>query len=221
VAIDKSRTSPWMKAVLIIIIVAFVASLVAFVPASLTGNNTTTPTTGTGQGSAVDQAAQRYAPAAQALESQLASDPESYTAMVNLGNLYVDWGGELQQASQTSSAAALAAVPIWRAAKNLYGDALAIKQGEAPVEGNYALMLYYTGETDEAIKWGLLAVKSDPKLVPAWLNLGNFYSAKGDAANAKKAWAEVVKIAGATSDQGKQAQQLIDGLGTTAATTTP
>ncbi|MBI5231314.1 MAG: hypothetical protein HY876_04015, partial [Coriobacteriales bacterium] len=89
-AIDKSKTSTGMKIVLIIVCVAFVAS---FVPVAFSGLfsqnkqslNSQQPGAGAGAGTA-DAINAKYAASAQTFQTAVASDPTSYTALVNLGN---------------------------------------------------------------------------------------------------------------------------------------
>lgn len=208
-AMNKANTSVGVKIVLVFLIISVVVSFISFVPGMF--GSTTPGQPGQPGTDPVSTINAQYSPQVQALEAQLASDPESYTAMVNLGNAYIDWGSALQ-ASGDSTTAAAAALPVWRAARDLYGRALEIKGGEAPVEGNYALALYSLGDVNGAIKAGEQAIKSDPKMIPGWLNLGNFYASANRPDDARRAWQQVIKIAGADSPQGQQAEQAIAKL---------
>lgn len=217
-ALNKSQTSLGVKVILIVLIVAFVASFIPFVSGAFTGNNSGTATNGT-----TDSIDQQFQPTVASLTSVLQSDPESYTVLVSLGNSYFDWAAQKQQASQTSTSAAGADQPLWVAAKDAYRRALAVKTGEAPVMVDYAITAFYTGETNEAIKAAEAVVKTNPEFAPAHFNLGLFYKALGQNAKAITAFQTYLKL----DPQGQQgdtafAQSQLDELkGASSATTTP
>lgn len=177
-AIDKSNTPTWVKVTLIVLIVAFVSSFVV-IAANPFGSGTTATTntqTGANSLSALDQ---QYQPQVAALTSQLQSQPESYTVLVALGNTYFDWAAGKQQASQTSTAAAGADQPLWIAAKDAYSRALVIRKDESPVRVDYAIAMFYSGDTTGAIAEAEGVIKDDPKFGPAPFNVAIFYRALG------------------------------------------
>lgn len=198
-AIDKSRTSLGVKIVLIVLIVAFVA---LFVPVTLSGlfqNNqsATQQNTQDGGTSSVDAINAKYAVNAQTFQTAVASEPTSYTALVNLGNTYLDWGGELRQAgqaSQANTATVAASVPLFEGAKNAYTTALEVKPGDKAVEGDLAIALFYTGDVNGAIVLAEKVIKKDPKFSAVWFNLGNFYATAGQNDQALKAYQEYLKL---------------------------
>ncbi len=159
----------WVKVVLIILIVAFVSM---FVGTGISGLFTSTGSQSTTQtADPVQQINSQYQPQVDALAAVVASQPTSYTALVNLGNAYMDWSSALLQSSQNATAPAMQ----FLGARNAYQQALKIKKDDPQVLGDYAVVLYYSGETTSAIAAGQEAVKIDPKLATAWFNLGNFY----------------------------------------------
>ncbi|HET6497697.1 MAG TPA: hypothetical protein VFH17_01385, partial [Coriobacteriia bacterium] len=93
-AINKKQSSLWVKVVLVLVIVAFVATLVpaAFLGGGQGGAGDAATTTG----ATLERLAQTHLPAVRSNTAVLASDPTSYTALVNLGNAYYDWGLQLQ-----------------------------------------------------------------------------------------------------------------------------
>jgi tetratricopeptide (TPR) repeat protein len=206
VALNKAKTSLGMKIVLIFLIIAFVTSFI-----SLSGMFTTPPGTTTAPTGQVDQISARYAPTVEMLEATVRSEPTSYTALVNLGNVYTEWGGEIVRGTDPATATT-SSLPIWRAASDVFARALEIEQGDAPVEGNYALALYNLGQVEDAVAMGEQAVASDPEMVPGWLNLGNYYAAAGRTDDARAAWERVIEITGAGSPQAQQASELIAQL---------
>lgn len=192
-AINKAQTSLGTKIVLIIVIVAFVGAFIPLIPSFFSQQQSLNQQQGTTQGSA-DAINQQYGPAADALQAAVASDPTSYTALVNLGNTYVDWAGSLQQASQNTTSTARADGPVWISAKVTFEKALKLKKGDPEVEGNYAVALFNTGDPTGAIKAMNGVVKANPKFAPGWFNLGIFYRATGDNANAIKAYETYLKV---------------------------
>lgn len=224
-AINKAKSSPVVKIVLIFLIIAFVTSFI-----SLSGVFSGTPAQTPQQGGGADPLATvnaQYRPTVQALTAQLQSDPASYTVLVSLGNTYFDWAAQTQQASQTSTAVAGADQPLWVAAKDAYRRAVDVKSGEPPVMVDYAIVTFYTGDTNEAIKLAESVSKSSPEFAPAWFNLGIFYGAVGQNQKGVAAFERYLKL----DPQGKQGdpnlarQRITDlksgGNGQTATPTTP
>src|SRR5512137_2829107 len=160
----------WVKVVLIILIIAFVSLFVG----SGIGGLFNQSSSQTGQKTPVDQAQQinaQYQPQVDSLSGVVASQPTSFTALVNLGNTYMDWGGALLQASQNATAPAMQ----FLGARNAYEQALKVKKDDPAVLGDYAVVLYYTGDTTGAITAAQNAVAVKPDFAVVWFNLGNFY----------------------------------------------
>jgi tetratricopeptide (TPR) repeat protein len=181
VAINKANTPVWMKAVLILMAIVFVFGFIS-IGASPFLDNGQQP--GTAPAGSLDAINGQFTPTVSALTTQLQSEPESYTVLVNLGNTYFDWAVQVQQQSQTTSAAVGADLPLWVSAKDAYGRALAVKPGEPPVTVDYAITLFYTGESTRAIEEAEAVAKADPEFAPAFFNLGIFYGAVGENATA-------------------------------------
>lgn len=215
-ALNKAQTSLFVKIVLIVVALAFVAS---FIPLLL-------PNTGAQQAEDVAQSGQleqisvQYAPAAQALEQAVASEPTSYTALVNLGNTYVDWGAAVEQAAQTNASAAGADVPMWNSAKSAYERAVAIRADEAGVLGDYAVTLFKLGDVEGAIIRGEEAVAIDGEFAPVWFNLGLFYEAANQPDKAIVAYETYVAVdpEGVSGDMARAQEAIarLQGGGTTA-----
>ena len=200
-AINKAKTSPWMKGFIIILIIAFVgtigyASLGGIVdlfrqPAAQTTAPTTTVVS-------VEQVNANFKPGVDALVAAAASDPTSYTAQVNLGNAYFDWAQTLstpaEGASQITTAAMAAAGPLWLSSKDAYAKAVKIKAGDPAVETDFAIVTYYSGDTTSAIVIGERTTKAQPDFSQAWLNLGVFYAGSGQTAKAIAAFERYLKL---------------------------
>lgn len=201
-AINKSNTSPAMKAMIIVLIIAFV---VGFIP--LIGGFFSNPGAGTQQTNGSTTATStvagidaKYQPQVAALNSILASEPTSYTALVSLGNSYFDWAIEKQQLSTTSTEAVGADAPLWIAAKDAYGRALAVKDDESAVKVDYSITVFYSGDTKGAIALATEVTKADPTFAPAYFNLGVFQGAAGNNAEGIAAFTKYLEL----DPEGKQ-----------------
>jgi tetratricopeptide (TPR) repeat protein len=200
VAINKAKTSPWMKGFIIFLIFAFVVTIgAASIPSiaelfkqPVTQGTTTTPV------ATVEQINAQFQPGITALTAAAASDPASYTAQVNLGNAYFDWAQTLstpaEGASQISTAAMAAAGPLWVSSKASYAKAVKIKAGDPAVETDFAIVTFYSGETTGAILIAERVTKAQPTFAQAWLNLGVFYANQGQNAKAIAAFERYLKL---------------------------
>jgi len=193
VAINKSNSPTWVKITLIVLIIAFVASLITIVanPFQASNTQTTGAQTGADQVSQVDA---QYQPQVAGLTSQLQSDPTSYTVLVNLGNTYFDWAAQIQQASQANTSAVGADQPLWTSAKDAYARAVAVSNKESSVRTDYAITLFYTGDTTKAIEIVTAVTKDDPKFPYGWFNLGIFKKALGDNKTALAAFQKAIEL---------------------------
>lgn len=190
-ALNKAQTSLGVKIILIMLIVAFVAS---FIP--LFGSVFSSPNTGdqTAQPNALDAISQQFQPAAASLTAQLQSEPESYTVLVQLGNTYFDWALQVQQASTSSTETLGADLPLWTSAKDAYARAIETSAGESPVAVDYAITLFYTGDTKSAVEVADGVVKADPGFAPAYFNLGVFHKTLGDTAKAVQNYEKYLEL---------------------------
>jgi cytochrome c-type biogenesis protein CcmH/NrfG len=203
---------------LIILIVAFVLSFVALSAnpwqAFQAPKNTATAPTAT----SLDA---QFQPQVASLTSLLQSDPTSYTALVSLGNVYFDWAVQKQQASQNSTSTMGADLPLWSAAKDAYARAVAVNPDESTVQVDYAITLFYTGDSNKAIEVGEAVLKKDATFSPAWFNVAIFYQTVGEPAKAINAFEQYLKLdpKGATGGSPDFARSQIDTLKKSAATT--
>lgn len=173
-AINKARTKWWMKAILILIVIAFVTSFVSIVASPFAGKTANTQQPATAANS-VEQINAEYQPQVQALSKVLASEPTSYTILVSLGNAYFDWAAKMQSASQTTTSSAGADTALWAAAKDAYGKAVKVKPGDSAVSIDYAVTTFYSGDAPGAIAIAEGVAQAQPTFAPAWYNLGVFY----------------------------------------------
>ncbi len=192
-AIDKSRTSPLMKTGIIMLAATFVlgigfagiagiSSCSVAAPLLPGGSTTTTstPTTETTQTIAL-----KWTPAINAREASLTVNPASYDLLVAQGDSYFGYAYEIQQLTPNASPLDN---PLWAKASTYFARAVAVKATDAPVFGDYAITLFYSGETTAAITAGEKARTLDPTLAQNLFNLGNYYGAAGDKAKAIAAY---------------------------------
>jgi len=191
VAINKANTPLWMKATLILLAVVFVTGFVSLGASSFSSMNSGDGATTTDP---VQQVNQQFQPTVDGLTSQLQSDPESYTVLVQLGNQYFDWAIAMSKASETASAALGADQQLWTSAKDAYARAVAVRKDESPVLIDYSITLFYSGDTNKAIETASGVVKSDPTFAPAYFNLGVFNEALGNKDVAIKNLEQYLKL---------------------------
>jgi len=210
VAINKSNSPMWVKVTLIVLIVAFMASLVTIVANPFQSSSTPPGATPTGASTADSQ----YQPQVAGLTAQLQSDPASYTVLVSLGNTYFDWAMAKQKESSTSTSSAGADAPLWISAKDAYARALAVNAKESSVRVDHSITVFYTGDTATAIKLAEDVTKDDPTFGPAYFNLGIFYQNTNDKAKALAAYNKYLELdpQGSKGGNPDYAKQQIEAL---------
>lgn len=174
-AINKKQSSIWVKAVLVFVAFAFVVSLI---PALFLGNGAGNQDASgaTETGAALERIANEHLPAVNSYTAALASEPTSYTAMVGLGNTYFDWGLQIQQTVGTTTGNDL---PMWLSAATLYDRALQIEPGDPNVATDFAVALFYSGQTQAAIQVIEKVQVDSPDFAPAYFNAGVIYRFAG------------------------------------------
>lgn len=210
-AIDKSRTSPLMKALIIFIAATFVVGI-GF--SSIVGScSSATPTTGTSTTPAsasttatVGSIGLQFAPTIQAVEASLTADPKNYTLLVAQATNYYQWGAQVRTAVQNSNPGQDA--PIWKSAATYFARALAVQSGDKAIMGDYAVSLFYSGDATAAISAGEQVRSLDPKFAPNLFNLGIFYQNAGDKVKAKSAYEAYLAV----EPTGSSAQAAKDNL---------
>lgn len=217
VALNKSKTSPAVKAGIIILIVAFVS---AFMYSGIAGivnlfQNANTTQTSQVATNTVDAINSRYQPGVTALKAVAASQPTSFSVQVNLANAYFDWAKELstpaQSGSQLTTAAMVAATEQWAAARSAYENAIKLKPNDPPTMVDYSVATFYSGDTTTAVVTAVKVTKIAPTFGAAWLNLGIFYERLGNTANAVAAYQQYLKVS-PTGDSAAFAKQQLSQL---------
>jgi len=229
VALNKARTSIWVKTLIIILIVAFISLFMYSGIAGLFDLFKPTPgqTTATlTPAQAVAAINQKHQPTIDALKALAASQPASYTATVNLANGYFDWGQELSQPqtgqSQVSTESIAAAEQVWPQARAAYDAATKLKAFDAGVQTDRAAATFYSSDATGAIAIARNVTKKQPTFAPAWLNLGIFYDATGNSVSAVSSYQKYL-VLDPKGNNVAYAQQRLKALasGSTSGTTSP
>ncbi|MDR3686879.1 MAG: tetratricopeptide repeat protein [Coriobacteriia bacterium] len=190
-ALNKARTSVWMKTFIIVLIVAFISVFMAGGIAGIfelfqSSNTSTTATSTVDPVATINQQGQATV---DALKSLAASQPTSYTAQVKVANAYFDWAQQLSTPtsgqSQITTAAMSAAVDVWAQARAAYDKAATLNKAFDPsVQTDRSVATFYSNDATAAIKLVRAVTVKQPDFPPAWLNLGLFYDSTGNSEQA-------------------------------------
>jgi len=225
VALNKARTSVWMKAFIIFLIIAFVS---VFMASGVFGifQLFQTSDTSSSATSTVDPVAtinQRGQATVDALKSLAASQPTSYTAQVKVANAYFDWAQELSTPatgqSQITTAAMTAAVDVWAQARAAYDQAVKLNKTFDPsVQTDHSIATFYSNDATSAIKLAREVTVKKPDFAPAWLNLGLFYDSTGASVQAVIAYQKYL-VLDPKGNAATYATNRLKALGSSAPTT--
>lgn len=213
-AFDKSRTSPLMKTGIVLLAATFVLGIGFAGLSGISSCNVAAPllpqstTTAPVALETTQTIALKWTPQINALEASLTATPKDYNLLVQQADSYFGWAFEVQgtmpSASPTSN-------PLWASSRTYFERAIAIKATDAAVLGDYAVTLFYTGDTAAAIVAGEKARALDPKVAQNLFNLGNFYATAGENAKAIEAY-QAYLTAAPTGNQAAQAKANIAQL---------
>jgi len=137
-SVDKSRTPTWMKAVVIVIAVAFVLAGAGGL-AALFNDGTGGQASTTGGGTLADQ----YQPRVDAALVAAQANPTNPDIVVQVGHAYYEWAVALYESGQQS-----ASIPFWLSAVTYYDQVLALRADDNVALGNKAFALYYAQSAD-------------------------------------------------------------------------
>ncbi|MGC2425150.1 MAG: tetratricopeptide repeat protein [Nitrospirota bacterium] len=104
---------------------------------------------------------------ARMMESALKADPKNVNLLIQIGNLYYDWGQD--EVSKEGEAAQ--PVDKWGRAVGYYQQALAIDPTNVNVRVDMANLMRYTGQPDQAVEEYRKAIKQNPQHPQARINL--------------------------------------------------
>ncbi len=223
-AIDKSRTSPFVKGVIIFIAITFVlgiggASLVPLLQSITSPGAAATTAGSTAATDTIAAISAKYSPRTVTNDESLKADPKNYELLLAQARAYHDWAGEILQAEKTQTGADR---PLWLLAVEYYKRAVAVKSGDSGVMTDMAISQFYSGDVPTAMATADAVVKADPKFAPVHFNLGVFFGATGDNARAISEYQAYIKLE-PTGQLVTEANSRIASLKTasTPATTTP
>ncbi len=201
-AIDKSRTSPFVKGVIIFFAImlvlgiagtAIVPLLEAILNPTAPATSTTTGQTGSTDASGTIAAANaRYSAETKANDLEIAKTPDNYDLLVKQAQAYHDWAGTIAQADKGASGADR---PLWLLAVDFYKRALAIKPGDSNVATDMSIAQFYSNDTAGALATAQAVVKADPTFAPVHFNMGVFYSFSNDNVKAIAEYEAYIKLA--------------------------
>jgi len=139
-AVDKSNTPAWMRVVIIVVAVSFVASGIAIVAAGIGGGGTGSNTGASGSAS-TDENQARVDNAMAAADSS----PDNPEVVIQVGHAYFEWAVAVYESGQQA-----AAIPLWKSAVSYYDKVLAIDPSHDIALGNKAFALYYAQDAELA-----------------------------------------------------------------------
>ena len=101
------------------------------------------------------------------MESALKNDPKNVNILIQLGNLYYDWGQDEVDREGNSAQPS----DKWTQGINYYEQALEIDPGNLNVRTDMATLMRDTGQVDQAIQEYHTVLKLDPQHPQARINL--------------------------------------------------
>jgi len=138
-AVDKSNTPAWMRVVIIVVAISFVASGIAIVAAGIGGGGSETNTAS--GGSITDENKARVENAVAAADAS----PNNPEVVIQVGHAYFEWAVAVYESGQ-----AAAALPLWTSAVSYYDKVLAMDPSHDIALGNKAFALYYAQDAELA-----------------------------------------------------------------------
>lgn len=206
-ALNKAHTSIWVKALIIVLIIAFVSLFMyqGFAGIlNLFNNPQNAASTTVDSLAAINEQNQSIVDPLKAL---VASNPTSYTANVELANAYFDWAQALSQPlpgqTQLSTAAMAAAVTQWGLAQSAYASATALAKTFDPATQTDRSYAVFAGSNDASAAIAIVKVVTEkaPTFAQAWVHLGIYYEAQGKNALAVSAYQRFVTLNPKGDDQ--------------------
>jgi tetratricopeptide (TPR) repeat protein len=119
-------------------------------------------------------------------EDRLEKDPNNLAALLNLGQIYMNWGYSAQYSSTTDEERDYSKELLNKSVE-YFDRYLAIEESDA-VKVQRLSSLYYLGETQESLDAMKKITEENPDYPLAWAHLGLFYEWQYDQANALDAY---------------------------------
>ena len=180
----KSRGGVSLPVKIVIIAVAaiMVLSTVLGAVASFVGGNSANSV----NLSSIEDVDEQFAPQAETLEKRLASNPDNYELLSQLGDLYLSWGYYTSMFA-TVDAETVTANQRLEQAVTYFDQALQIEDS-AELRTSRGVAKYYEGDSSAATTMLEETVEAYPEYAPAWANLGLFYESRGRTDEALNAY---------------------------------
>jgi len=154
-AINKKNSPLWVKVVIIIVAVSFVASIALVGFGSLGGGGGGSTNSGSTDGTLASQ----YQPQVDSALSASKADPTNAALLANVGHVYYEWAVE-----EYESGAIDASRPHWLSAVAYYDESLAIQPDNTVLLGNKAFALTYAGSPGAKEALETFIATDDPTL---------------------------------------------------------
>ena len=132
----------------------------------------------------------RFESEVQQLETALKNDPKNLNALIQLGNLYYDWGqNEVDTKGETAQPEGK-----WVKAIEYYGQALKITPANADVRTDMGTALFYLGDSDKALAEFEKSLSYRPNHPNTLFNTGIVkWQGKNDAKGAIASWEKLLR----------------------------
>lgn len=144
-AINKSSSPTWVKAVIVFVALSFVASVAGIAAVAANNSGRSGGSAATGAAAQQSSIAAKHQQAIDALLTAQKADPENLDIITQLGHAYYDYAAEL-----TNAGLGQAAQPLWAIAIKYYDQVLAKRPDDNQVLGDRAFAAYYSGSPDAA-----------------------------------------------------------------------
>lgn len=135
--VDKSSTPVWMRVVIVLVALSFVAMLVPVVFSGFGKSGGAGPA---GQSQLFEA---EYQPRVDAALVAAKADPENADILAQVGHAYYEWAARIFESGQQT-----ASIPMWKSAVSYYDRVLAIRPDDNIVLGNKAFALYYASDPE-------------------------------------------------------------------------
>ncbi len=184
-AINKKTMSTPFRVVVVIICLLLVVTMIPWGALGLfSNNNQSVP----GSQEAI---ANRHSPGIDMLQTQLASDPTSYTVLIGIARSYSVWASEAMMAD---TAGLGADVTIWQSSVTYFNRALEIAADNPADMMDASIARFYSGDLDGAIQLVEAVWAIDPDFAPSHFNAGIFFETAGRTTEAIAAYTRYLEL---------------------------
>ncbi len=130
--------------------------------------------------------------------TRLENNPNDASSLLGMANFYYDQNRRAQAAGDAGGASSFAIQGL-----KYYEKYLALNPGDLNARADFSALLFYNGQSDEAIREAQQVLASDPNNVSALYNLGIFYW-QSNRQDLQQAAAQFRKVLGLVKDDAAQ-----------------